>query len=426
MKLTDIPATPRRLLAAALVALAVLFAPGAQPAQAQTGTVVWSATLTVGTDSSGLLAGCTNSAAGLECSSTSRLTDDDFTYGGTSYEVTGLWQGPGLNRLNLYLNKSLGTDLISATSLYVDGTGYPLASGNLGTETNTNDYVQLTTGFFNWSVGDTVTLELKRPAAPPSGVELATWSGTLTVKNLVGGIILGCENAASANSCSSTSVLTDDDFTYGGVDYEVVDVRLLPSSGNLFFTLNKTITDSLKAALTLNVGGSEFALADAALLNEDGVTNSRARWNSTGLSWSIGDTVRLSLRPELLSIAEGGSATFTLALSADPGTDATVTLLKTQYNQPGVGADNHRWNVNAATVAPESLTFTAGTSGNWGTAQTVTVTGVEDDDRCSEQLVILVLKDTTGGESEYGALGGSITGVYVQVADNDGGSCGGV
>ena len=54
-----------------VLALAVFFAPGAQPAQAQTNTV-WSATLTVlAADAQGISVGCSNVVGGdMACSST--------------------------------------------------------------------------------------------------------------------------------------------------------------------------------------------------------------------------------------------------------------------------------------------------------------------------------------------------------------------
>ena len=278
-----------------------------------------------------------------------------------------------------------------------------------------------------------------RPAAADHGNTATIWDATLTVAGVIP--YTGCQNALPTRRCTSADILTDDDFTYEGSNYAVIAISY-GETGVLGFSFDTALPAGLRDVATLHVNGVALNLADAKFGTDESV-----------LTWTVSDQARLprwrlsafpltvtisltapgtpppsgvELSTETLAVTEGGSATFTVALSADPGTDTTVTLLKTQYNQPGVGADNHRWNVNAATVAPESLTFTAGTSGNWGTAQTVTVTGVDDADSCSEQLVILVLKDTTGGESEYGALGGSITGVSVTVTDDDGGSCGGV
>ncbi len=71
--------------------------------------------------------------------------------------------------------------------------------------------------------------------------------------------------------------------------------------------------------------------------------------------------------PEVLSVLEGGpSGTYTVRLATDPGGPVTVTA------GPVSGA-NH-----AITRAPGALTFTGGATGNWGTAQPVTVTAARE------------------------------------------------
>ena len=69
------------------------------------------------------------------------------------------------------------------------------------------------------------------------------------------------------------------------------------------------------------------------------------------------------LSTNALTVTEGSSATYTVALSHRPIGDATVTLTTAGYG--------------SIAVAPESLTFTPA---NWNTPQTVTVTATADDD----------------------------------------------
>ena len=314
-----------------------------------------------------------------------------------------------------------------------------------------------------------------RPAAADHGDEETYWSATLTVKAWSHGVARGCSNVeASGLRCSAPSVLTDDDFTYGGASYDVTYVQQVANGIDFRVTFSQSLPATLKEVAVLYVDGVAHPLASATARALTG-GGEQLEFSTSSVSWAADDTVTLALkRPaappsgvelstETIAVTEGGSATFTVALSADPGTDATVTLLKTQFNQPGVGTDGHRWNTGGATVAPETLTFTAGGSGNWGTAQTVTVTAPQDDDSCSEQLVILILAPTQtydyvyvgegngsynlnaqgnyvhvgSGMGEYnyqavdsyGSPGGtssSVTGVSVTVADDDGGACGGV
>ena len=84
------PSTRFLLLAAALVALAALFAPGAQPASADH-DAVWSATLTVHAYSDGSF-GCDSETLteATKCSTATRLSDHTFAVGGVNYAVYNL------------------------------------------------------------------------------------------------------------------------------------------------------------------------------------------------------------------------------------------------------------------------------------------------------------------------------------------------
>ena len=155
--------SPFLLLAAALVALAVFFAPGGQPAQAQT-TTVWSATLTVASDSTTGLIGCTTRQGSL-CNS--QLTDDDFTYGGVDYTLTTIYVS-GAGGLNLRFNKAIPPALKSALTLHVGSSQFPLANASLSAG---DSIATWTSTGLSWSAGDTVSLSLTAPsttAPPPS------------------------------------------------------------------------------------------------------------------------------------------------------------------------------------------------------------------------------------------------------------------
>ena len=72
-----------------------------------------------------------------------------------------------------------------------------------------------------------------------------------------------------------------------------------------------------------------------------------------------------------VTVDEGGTATYTVALASDPGDGDTATVEISVESGPFD---------NAIYVSPDDLTFTGGASGNWSTPQTVTVTGRNDDD----------------------------------------------
>ena len=113
------------------------------------------------------------------------------------------------------------------------------------------------------------------------------WCGTLTVKDLVSTVV-GCSNKVEAGRCSSTSVLTDDDFNYDSTDY-AIEVVLVRSNGNLELEFDTDLT-TLAQAMTLDVAGKKFTFAAA-----DSKTDATRTWNSSGLGWSTGETVALKL-----------------------------------------------------------------------------------------------------------------------------------
>src|SRR5207249_2518791 len=85
--------------------------------------------------------------------------------------------------------------------------------------------------------------------------------------------------------------------------------------------------------------------------------------SDVGVTNTDDDTAGITVAPTsgLTTTESGGTATFTVVLRTQPIANVTIGL---SSSDPSEG-----------TVAPASVTFT---SGNWSTAQTVTVTGVND------------------------------------------------
>lgn len=92
-----------------------------------------------------------------------------------------------------------------------------------------------------------------------------------------------------------------------------------------------------------------------------------------------------------LTVDEGASAVFTARLAEMPSADVVASIISSD--------------VNAATAAPATLTFTAA---NFATPQTVTVSGVEDGNMMDETLNVMCT-----------AAGIAATTVAVTVTDND-------
>ena len=154
MRASSLRLSPLLLLAAALVALAAFFAPGAQPAQAQT-TTVWSATLTVSDEGGGLL-GCGPG----NCSDA--LTDSDFKYKGVDYRFVQVLSAGGIQ---FALDKRAPGTFHSSLTLIVDGRELALKSRDdiaiyAPDGGNGGDQVVWYSLGLSWSVGDTIFLAL--------------------------------------------------------------------------------------------------------------------------------------------------------------------------------------------------------------------------------------------------------------------------
>ena len=96
----------------------------------------------------------------------------------------------------------------------------------------------------------------------------------------------------------------------------------------------------------------------------------------------------------------GGTATFTVVLTAQPTADVTVGLSSSDATE--------------GTVLPASLTFT---SANWNTAQTVTVTGVNDDLDDGDIAYSIVTAAATSADANYNGI--NPADVSVTNTDND-------
>ena len=111
----------------------------------------------------------------------------------------------------------------------------------------------------------------------------------LTVEGLINDGF-GCSVFETGKECSSTSILTDDDFSLGGTDYSLQRVHDVPDNS---FVVDMTLPtsgvgDDLKA-LKFCVGSRAFALSG---LSD---TQNRVSFPNTDVGWSVGDTVQLSI-----------------------------------------------------------------------------------------------------------------------------------
>ena len=110
------------------------------------------------------------------------------------------------------------------------------------------------------------------------------------------------------------------------------------------------------------------------------------------------DTRGITLSETALSVTEGGSGNYTVRLNSEPDSDVVITPTSADPGAAGVSA---------------ALVFT---TANWNTAQTVIVTGVEDDDATNESAQIT---HAASGSADYAAVDLTAETVTVTVTDND-------
>ena len=97
------------------------------------------------------------------------------------------------------------------------------------------------------------------------------------------------------DNCSSGSVLTDDDFSYGGTTYQIHSILVFPEDDSDFLLrfvgVSSGAAKTALSAMTLNVDGTTFAISDATAAN---IIGTGLVWSSS-LSWTDEQKVSLSL-----------------------------------------------------------------------------------------------------------------------------------
>ena len=112
------------------------------------------------------------------------------------------------------------------------------------------------------------------------------------------------------------------------------------------------------------------------------------------------DTAGVTVSETTLTAPEGGSATYTVRLDAQPTSDVVISVTESGSSD--------------VTVSPATLTFT---TANWGTAQTVTVSAAQDADAVNDAASITHAVAASSSANEYDAA--TIAGVTVAVDDDD-------
>ncbi len=182
------------------------------------------------------------------------------------------------------------------------------------------------------------------------------------------------------------------------------------SPGTLTFT-----TGTWNTAQTVTVTGVDDNVdqtGNGSATISHGATSTDAKYNGTSIANVTAtvvdnDTAAVNLSPATVSVTEASGAgrtdTYTVVLAARPTHNVTITPTS---DTPA-----------AATVSPGTLTFTTGT---WNTAQTVTVTGVDDNVDQTGNGSATISHGATSTDAKYNGNTISIASVTATVVDNDG------
>ena len=122
--------------------------------------------------------------------------------------------------------------------------------------------------------------------APPAQAQTTTqiWSATLTPAAIAGTVVVGYDQV--------NGTLSDQTFSYNRKNYTFEAVQNVVQGGSnlLFVRVSRNFDRAARSDLIMVVGTAEFSLANAS------VSGDEARWSNTGLGWSAGTDVSLSLK----------------------------------------------------------------------------------------------------------------------------------
>ena len=198
-----------------------------------------------------------------------------------------------------------------------------------------------------------------------------------------------------------------------GVQYNNLDrgnARVVfngPTSGatatRATITLRATADNTAESTETVEI--SLDAITNTGLTNFGGVTQTD----------SLGQFTIVDVTSAGVSISESGGSTSVTEAAGPTNTDTYTVVLKSQPTATvtiAVTSDDP----GAATVSPATLTFAPS---NWNSAQTVTVTGVDDDVDQTGNRSVIISHSATSTDANYNGNTISIPSVTATVVDDD-------
>ncbi|BDX37387.1 hypothetical protein CYCD_07420 [Tenuifilaceae bacterium CYCD] len=221
--------------------------------------------------------------------------------------------------------------------------------------------VSPTSGLITTEAGGTATFTITLNSQPTQNVSISLSSSNTNEGNV----------SPTSVTFTSANWSTPQTITITGVNDDVDD-------GNISYTI---ITSN---ASSTDTKYSNMNVADVSVVNNND------------------DVAGVTVNPlsGLVTTELGGTATFTVVLNSKPTADVTIGLSSSRAAE--------------GSVSPTSIVFT---SSNWNTAQTVTVTGVNDYVDDGDQAYTIVTANASSTDTKYNNL--NVADVSVTNQDND-------
>ena len=278
----------------------------------------------------------------------------------------------------------------------------------------------------NWSTAQTVTLSAAQDA--DTGISTAQvsyyitcasrcrpYNNNTTYSNVVEVIVVDDETVGVTLPETTLTVLEGGNRTYTVVlnrqptSDVVINVTksgsddLTATPASLTFTTsnwNTPQTVTVRAAQDADAANDTASITHAVVAAESADEYDNVSIAGVAVTVTDDETAGVTVSETTLTVAEGGSATYTVALNAQPTSDVVINVTKSGSTD--------------VTVSPATLTFTPA---NWSTAQTVTVAAAQDVDAVDDAAAISHAVDAARSANEYDNV--SIAGVTVAVDDDD-------
>ena len=328
------------------------------------------------------------------------VTDDDTAGVTVSESALTVGEGSGSGSYTVVLDFQPSANVTIDVTAGGDVTATPETLTFSASTWSTAQTVTVTAGQDNDLADDAVTLTHRASSTDSDydGVTVAGVAVTVTDDDTAAVTVSESALTVGEGSGSGTYTVVLDyrpsanviiDVTAGG------DVTANPA--RLTFT---TGTWSTAQTVTVRAGQDDDLADDTVTLTHSAQSNDSdyngVSVGSVDVTVTDDDTAGVTVSESALTVGEGGSGTYTVELNQAPS--ATVTI------DVGDGGD--------VTAAPETLTFT---TGDWATAQTVTVRAAQDDDLADDTVTLTHSAQST--DSDYDGV--TVAGVSVTVTDDD-------